>query len=83
MADGRLSWKPGTPAVKTTPLTRVDIGRLTVKEGDSGSRTYQVPVRITGKNAGAVRLYASTRTPAGRPADWSRSAPTPPGSRSR
>ncbi|BFO18158.1 hypothetical protein SHKM778_45460 [Streptomyces sp. KM77-8] len=51
------SWKPGTPAVKTTPLTRVDIGRLTVKEGDSGFRTYQVPVRITGKNAGAVRLY--------------------------
>ncbi|PWS41848.1 hypothetical protein DKT74_25350, partial [Streptomyces sp. ZEA17I] len=51
------SWKPGTPAVKAAPLARVDIGRLTVKEGDSGFRTYQVPVRTTGKNAGAVRLY--------------------------
>ncbi len=51
------SWKPGTPAVSAAPLTRVDIGRLTVKEGDSGSRTYQVPARTTGKNAGTVRLY--------------------------
>ncbi|OKJ17723.1 hypothetical protein AMK21_25870 [Streptomyces sp. CB00316] len=51
------SWQPGTPAVKAAPLARVDIGRLTVKEGDSGFRTYQVPVRTTGKNAGAVRLY--------------------------
>ncbi|MEV1087079.1 hypothetical protein [Streptomyces microflavus] len=51
------SWKPGTPAVKAAGLARVDIGTLTVKEGDSGFRTYQVPVRTTGKNAGAVRLY--------------------------
>ncbi|WAE69231.1 hypothetical protein OUQ49_27610 [Streptomyces cavourensis] len=51
------SWKPGTPAAPAAPLTRVDIGRLTVKEGDSGFRTYQVPVRTTGKNAGTVRLY--------------------------
>ncbi|NUV79477.1 hypothetical protein [Streptomyces sp. CAI-155] len=51
------SWKPGTPAAPTAPLTRVDIGRLTVKEGDSGSRTYQVPVHTTGKNPGTVRLY--------------------------
>ncbi|MEU3832325.1 hypothetical protein [Streptomyces microflavus] len=51
------SWKPGTPAVKAAPLARVDIGRLTVKEGDAGVITYKVPVRTTGKNAGAVRLY--------------------------
>ncbi|WP_411081129.1 hypothetical protein [Streptomyces sp. cmx-18-6] len=51
------SWKPGAPAVKAAPLVRVDIGRLMVKEGDAGFRTYQVPVRTTGKNAGAVRLY--------------------------
>ncbi|MCR8943537.1 hypothetical protein NW249_15520 [Streptomyces sp. OUCMDZ-4982] len=51
------SWKPGTPAAPAAPLTRVDIGRLTVKEGDSGFRTYQVPVRTTGRNAGTVRLY--------------------------
>ncbi|MEW1630463.1 hypothetical protein AB0387_24215 [Streptomyces sp. NPDC089173] len=51
------SWKPGTPAVQPAALARVDIGTLTVKEGDSGFRTYQVPVRTTGKIAGAVRLY--------------------------
>ncbi|RZD56690.1 hypothetical protein C0Q57_30605 [Streptomyces albidoflavus] len=51
------SWKPGTPAAPAAPLTRVDIGRLTVKEGDSASRTYQVPVHTTGKNPGTVRLY--------------------------
>ncbi|MEU1277819.1 hypothetical protein [Streptomyces sp. NPDC005805] len=51
------SWKPGTPAVQAAPLARVDIGRLTVKEGDSGVRTYKVPVRTTGKNSGTVRLY--------------------------
>jgi hypothetical protein len=54
------AWNPGTPAVREAPLTRVDLGRLTVKEGDSGVRTYRVPVRVTGKNgkgAGAVRLY--------------------------
>ncbi|MFF0509200.1 hypothetical protein ACFYUH_37240 [Streptomyces fimicarius] len=53
------SWKPGTPAAPAAPLTRVDIGRLTVKEGDSGSRTYQVPVHTTGKNTGTVRLYVT------------------------
>ncbi|MEU9334078.1 hypothetical protein AB0D49_13100 [Streptomyces sp. NPDC048290] len=51
------SWQPGTPAAQAAPLTRVDIGRLTVKEGDSGSRTYQVPVRTTGQKAGKVRVY--------------------------
>ncbi|MBZ6114700.1 hypothetical protein [Streptomyces olivaceus] len=53
------SWKPGTPAAPAAPLTRVDIGRLTVKEGDSGVRTYQVPVSTTGKNVGTVRLYVN------------------------
>ncbi|MEU6486141.1 hypothetical protein [Streptomyces sp. NPDC046887] len=51
------AWRPGTPAVSSAALTRVDIGRLTVKEGDSGVRTYQVPVRTTGKGKGTVRLY--------------------------
>ncbi|MEU3045719.1 hypothetical protein ABZ705_04150 [Streptomyces sp. NPDC006984] len=51
------AWSPGTPAVRPAPLTRVDLGRLTVKEGDSGVRTYRVPVRTTGKAAGTVRLY--------------------------
>ncbi|MFK4691442.1 alpha/beta hydrolase [Streptomyces pristinaespiralis] len=51
------AWSPGTPVVREAPLTRVDIGRLKVKEGDSGVRTYQVPVRVSGKGSGTVRLY--------------------------
>ncbi|NUK20044.1 alpha/beta hydrolase family protein [Streptomyces lunaelactis] len=51
------AWSPGTPAVKEASLPRVDIGRLQVKEGDSGVRTYKVPVRVSGKGSGTVRLY--------------------------
>ncbi|ELP61651.1 hypothetical protein ACKI1I_01645 [Streptomyces turgidiscabies] len=50
-------WRPGTPAVEPAKLARVDVGHLTVKEGDSGSRTYQVPVRVTGSGSGEVRLF--------------------------
>ncbi|ROQ81518.1 hypothetical protein EDD95_1092 [Streptomyces sp. CEV 2-1] len=49
-------WRPGTPAVRPVALPRVDIGRLTVKEGDSGTRTYHVPVHVTGKGTGVVKL---------------------------
>ncbi|MFE7776287.1 alpha/beta hydrolase family protein [Streptomyces sp. NPDC057445] len=49
-------WRPGTPAVRPAALPRVDIGRLTVKEGDSGTRTYRVPVRVTGHGSGQVRV---------------------------
>lgn len=51
------AWSPGTPAVKEGSLARVDIGRVKVKEGDSGVRTYRVPVRVSGKGSGTVRLY--------------------------
>ncbi|GAB2878653.1 hypothetical protein GCM10027074_53600 [Streptomyces deserti] len=61
------AWRAGTPAVQAAPLTRVDIGRLKVKEGDSGVRTYQVPVRVSGNGngngngsgngSGTVRMY--------------------------
>ncbi|MEV6177149.1 hypothetical protein [Streptomyces sp. NPDC052015] len=50
-------WAPGTPAVKAAALPRVDVGRVTVKEGDSGTRTYRVPVTVSGKGAGQVRVY--------------------------
>ncbi|MGW5424991.1 hypothetical protein [Streptomyces sp. NPDC003943] len=50
-------WRPGLPAVAAAELPRVDIGRLTVKEGDSGVRTYRVPVRVSGKGSGQVRLF--------------------------
>ncbi|MEU6592810.1 hypothetical protein ABZ923_26865 [Streptomyces sp. NPDC046881] len=51
-------WRPGTPAVRTEALPRVDIGRTTVAEGDSGVRTYRVPARVTGRGgSGQVRVY--------------------------
>ncbi|PSK58817.1 hypothetical protein B0E38_01226 [Streptomyces sp. 111WW2] len=51
------AWHPGTPQVRPAPLARVDVGRTTVEEGDSGSRTYHVPVRVSGKGTGTVRMY--------------------------
>ncbi|MFI1422883.1 hypothetical protein ACH4VX_33950 [Streptomyces sp. NPDC020731] len=50
-------WAPGTPAVKAAVLPRVDVGRTIVKEGDSGTRTYRVPVEISGHGSGQVRVY--------------------------
>ncbi|MFI5675290.1 alpha/beta hydrolase family protein [Streptomyces cellulosae] len=50
-------WRPGTPAVRAAALPRVDIGRTTVKEGDSGVRTFRVPVRVAGRGSGQVRVY--------------------------
>ncbi|MGW4851653.1 alpha/beta hydrolase family protein [Streptomyces sp. NPDC004288] len=50
-------WRPGTPAAHPTTLTRVDIGRMTVAEGDSGVRTYRVPVTVSGRGSGQVRLF--------------------------
>jgi hypothetical protein len=51
------AWQAGTPQVRPAPLARVDVGRTTVKEGDSGERTYRVPVSVSGKGAGTVRMY--------------------------
>ncbi|MFI7498283.1 hypothetical protein ACIBVL_07135 [Streptomyces sp. NPDC049687] len=50
-------WAPGLPAVKSAALPRVDIGRLKVEEGDSGTRTYHVPVQVSGHGSGQVRFY--------------------------
>ncbi|MFE9776503.1 hypothetical protein ACFYOV_33600 [Streptomyces sp. NPDC005931] len=50
-------WRPGTPEVRPAPLARVDVGRLKVVEGDSGVRTHRVPVRVSGKGSGTVRMY--------------------------
>ncbi|MER5472024.1 hypothetical protein [Streptomyces sp. NPDC002685] len=52
-------WRAGTPAVRAAALPRVDIGRLTVKEGDSGVRTYHVPVSVSGHGSGKVRLFVA------------------------
>ncbi|MEV5319317.1 hypothetical protein AB0K92_16970 [Streptomyces sp. NPDC052687] len=51
------AWRPGTPAVRAAALPRVDIGRLTVDEGDAGVRTYEVPIRVSGQGSGTVRVY--------------------------
>ncbi|MFF7355923.1 hypothetical protein ACFZA1_25235 [Streptomyces filipinensis] len=50
-------WRPGTPAARAAALPRVDLGRRTVAEGDSGVRTYHVPVSVTGRGSGQVRVY--------------------------
>ncbi len=50
-------WRPGTPAAVPAALPRVDIGLLTVKEGDSGVKTYRIPVQVSGRGSGQVRLY--------------------------
>ncbi|WP_128436516.1 hypothetical protein [Streptomyces cyaneus] len=52
-------WRPGTPEVREARLPRVDLGRLTVKEGDSGVRTYRVPARVSGQGSGQVRLFVT------------------------
>ncbi|MGW3665046.1 hypothetical protein [Streptomyces sp. NPDC005141] len=52
-------WRAGTPAVRPAALPRVDIGRLTVKEGDTGVRTYQVPVKVSGHGSGRLRLFVA------------------------
>ncbi|MFJ4833152.1 hypothetical protein ACIP79_25070 [Streptomyces sp. NPDC088747] len=49
-------WAPGTPAVRAADLPRVDIGRLSVQEGDSGTRTYHIPVQVSGHGSGKVRF---------------------------
>ncbi|WP_339133582.1 hypothetical protein WJM95_30545 [Streptomyces sp. f51] len=52
-------WRAGTPAVGAADLARVDIGRTAVAEGDSGVRTYRVPVTVTGHGSGTVRLFVA------------------------
>ncbi|MGW3562604.1 hypothetical protein ACWDSL_01660 [Streptomyces sp. NPDC000941] len=60
-------WAPGTLAVKAAALPRVDVGRTIVKEGDSGTRTYRVPVETSGHGSGQVRVYVLD--PEGGPAE--------------
>ncbi|MFC4069641.1 hypothetical protein [Actinoplanes subglobosus] len=50
-------WSPGTPAPRPAALDRVDVGEITVEEGDSGTATYTVRVRTQGPKAAKVRLF--------------------------
>ncbi|MCO8273635.1 hypothetical protein M1L60_23860 [Actinoplanes sp. TRM 88003] len=50
-------WRPGLPAPRPVALPRVDAGDLTISEGDDGERTAQIPVRVSGRGDGQVRLF--------------------------
>ncbi|GAA1355879.1 hypothetical protein GCM10009660_57780 [Catellatospora bangladeshensis] len=50
-------WDRGLPDPRPTALPRVDVGELTVQEGDSGTRDYTLPVTVTGDGPGSVRLF--------------------------
>ncbi|PSM41046.1 hypothetical protein C6Y14_23970 [Streptomyces dioscori] len=50
-------WAPGMSAVRAAAVPRVDVGRTIVQEGDSGTRTYRIPVEISGDGSGQVRVY--------------------------
>jgi hypothetical protein len=55
-------WRTGLPDPRPVALPRVDLGTLTVDEGDSGTRTYEVPASVSGNGAGTVRLFLSDET---------------------
>ncbi|GIF16669.1 hypothetical protein FHX34_10824 [Actinoplanes teichomyceticus] len=50
-------WRAGTPAAPPVSLPRVDVGDLSVDEGGSGTRTVHVPVQVSGRGTGTVRLF--------------------------
>ena len=50
-------WSPGLPDPRPVALPRVDVGALTVEEGDSGTRTVRFPVSVTGDGTGSVRVF--------------------------
>ncbi|MET0236668.1 MAG: hypothetical protein ABW224_18610 [Kibdelosporangium sp.] len=50
-------WNNGLPDPRPVALPRVDIGAMSVQEGDSGTKTYQIPVSVTGNGSGSVRLF--------------------------
>ncbi|MCW6007386.1 hypothetical protein K1W54_22985 [Micromonospora sp. CPCC 205371] len=51
------NWRAGLPAPQPVSLPRVDLGELTVPEGDSGTVTYQVPAQVSGSGNGQVRVF--------------------------
>ncbi|ONI90724.1 hypothetical protein ALI22I_11505 [Saccharothrix sp. ALI-22-I] len=50
-------WNHGLPDPRPAALPRVDVGTLTVEEGDSGTQTVQVPITVSGDGPGSVRLF--------------------------
>ncbi|MFE2757996.1 hypothetical protein ACFXGA_38940 [Actinosynnema sp. NPDC059335] len=50
-------WSPGLPDPRPVALPRVDVGALTVEEGDSGTRTARFPVSVSGRGTGSVWVF--------------------------
>ncbi|WP_189081581.1 hypothetical protein [Mangrovihabitans endophyticus] len=50
-------WHAGMPAPHQTALPRLDVGSIAVDEGDDGAHTVTVPVRVTGRGGGQVRVF--------------------------
>ena len=50
-------WRTGLPDPRPVALPRIDVGIMTVEEGDAGTREYQVPVSVSGDSARTVRLF--------------------------
>jgi hypothetical protein len=55
-------WKTGLPDPRPPALARVDVGALTVEEGDSGTQTFEVPITVSGSGTGTVRLFVADDT---------------------
>nr|WP_221381584.1 hypothetical protein [Actinoplanes polyasparticus] len=57
-------WRPGTPAPRPVELPRVDVGTLAAQpatEGDTGVQTFRMPVRVSGRGGGQVRVFVTER----------------------
>ncbi|QUQ68042.1 alpha/beta hydrolase family protein [Kutzneria sp. CA-103260] len=55
-------WRSGLPDLDPAHLTRVDVGQMSVPEGDSGSKNVQFPVTVTGDGGGALKVFQSDPT---------------------
>ncbi|MEV6488582.1 hypothetical protein AB0M20_08100 [Actinoplanes sp. NPDC051633] len=49
--------RAGTPDPAPRALPRIDVGTVTDVEGDDGTKTLQVPVKVTGRGTGKVRIF--------------------------
>ncbi|WP_198950240.1 hypothetical protein, partial [Kineosporia sp. A_224] len=65
--------RPGLAADRKVPFLRVDVGRLTVEEGDAGTRDVRLPITVTGRIDRTARVwlgsadFGTSTLPAGLP----------------
>jgi hypothetical protein len=50
-------WRGGLPPAKPVELPRIDVGELSVEEGDAGVKHYEIPVTMHGDQPGTMRLF--------------------------